>query len=506
MTAAYPSGPPSPMGAPPAGPPVRDPDRTPRALTVVAVAAGVVLVVVAAVVSVLALRLDRGASPEVVARGVEQGPGVEGWDPRLEPLAAFVAETRGRPFLEPVPVEFLDDDAFRAAVTDAEGELDADDRAALEVTTAQLRALGLVTADEDLLAQYDQLMGEGTLAFYDTETDAVTVRGTEIDAATEVTLVHELTHAWQDQHLGLDRLEDLDDQPAANLRTLAEGDATRVEDAYVATLDPAQRSEYEDRMNTMGSEALSALAAVPDVLQASFALPYAVGPPFVAVLAEEGGNGAVDDALADPPSTDAEVLDPTLFFDGFEPVEVDPPAPAEGQELLDEGPFGAMSLLLALSERLDPRDVLVALDGWAGDASATYLLDGRPCTEIVVAGADPAATSELAELFTAWADAGPDGAATASLDGDRATLRACEPDGGTTPSGERVTLGLQYAALRLTLVQQALGEIPLDIDEAACFAGELTSQISVEELEGALALSQTEAQERGTQAAIACFR
>jgi hypothetical protein len=476
-----------------------------------AVGATAVLVAGAAVLTAVLLRADVGPAPEVVARavvdpGTEPGDGpAPAWDPRLEPLAQVVADLRGRPFPEPVAVEFLDDEGFREAIASANGELDDEDRAALDASTVELRALGLVAPDADLLGQYDQLAGGGTLAFYDTETDVITVRGTELDAATRVTVVHELTHAWQDQHLDLDRLDVLDDVPAGNLRILAEGDATRVEDAYVASLPAGERDEYLERSAEMGRAALDELGGVPDVLQASFGLPYAVGPPFVEVLEEEGGNAAVDEAMVDPPATEAEVLDPTRYLQRVGAVAVEAPAVPDGVEILDEGPFGALSLVLTLSERLDPRDALAAVDGWAGDASVVYRDGGRPCTVVAAAGADAAATAGLVDAFGSWAAAGPPGAASAEAIGGRAVLRSCEPDGGSVPSGQRVVLGLQYAALRLTVFEQVLSETPVELDAAACFAGEVAARVEPDELLSGTEISAAEGQRRGTEAAIACF-
>ena len=48
----------------------------------------------------------------------------------------------------------------------------------------------------------------GTLAFYDPTDERVRVRGTEMTVGLEVTLVHELTHALQDQHFDLERLNE----------------------------------------------------------------------------------------------------------------------------------------------------------------------------------------------------------------------------------------------------------------------------------------------------------
>ena len=78
------------------------------------------------------------------------------------------------------------------------------------------------------------------------------VLGTELDVAHRVTLVHELTHAWQDQQGYLDELDDLDDGQAYTLQALAEGDATRIENAYVDSLSNSELDDYDRQSAQQG--------------------------------------------------------------------------------------------------------------------------------------------------------------------------------------------------------------------------------------------------------------
>ena len=141
------------------------------------------------------------------------------------------------------------------------------------------------------------------------------VLGTELDVAHRVTLVHELTHAWQDQQGYLDKLDDLEDGQAYSLQALAEGDATRVENAYVDSLSNSELDDY-DRQTAQQGEDVD-LDGVPDVLVASFGSMYAVGEPFVDILDQQGGNAEVDAALADPPESEADLLDISRYLDGW---------------------------------------------------------------------------------------------------------------------------------------------------------------------------------------------
>jgi hypothetical protein len=447
-------------------------------------------------------RIERPAEGAQGAGGVAPTP--DGWDPRIQPLADVVAELRGRPFLRPVTVEFLEDAEFEAAVV-GEGELTDEDRADLDDSTTLLRALGLIGSDVDLLEESEELVGGGTLAFYDSETELVTVRGTDLGVAARVTVVHELAHAWQDQHFDLDRIDEMDDVEAANLRTLAEGDATLVEDAYVARLSSAEQREYERTSSEAGEDAWAQLAEVPDVLMASFTSPYAIGPGFVGILEIENGNAAIDDALTDPPDTEIELLDPARWLEGGTPAaDVAAPAATPRAEVLDESDFGALSWLFTLAQRIDPRVALETIDGWAGDQVTTYRDGDRSCAAIAVRATDGRATAAWVTALEQWMAAGPAG--TASLErGTDLVLRSCEVPGATSPAGEASYVALQFAALRLSAFAGAYDQPTSTIAQASCFADEVAGAFTPEELASQEPLAPMEQERRGRLAAEACF-
>ena len=74
------------------------------------------------------------------------------------------------------------------------------------------------------------------------------IRGKNLaDVATRVTVVHELTHALQDQHFDLNKLTDATKTSGADtaLTALIEGDAVRVENKYVDALSKADQNAYD---------------------------------------------------------------------------------------------------------------------------------------------------------------------------------------------------------------------------------------------------------------------
>ena len=311
----------------------------------------------------------------------------ETWPIEIQPLAEFVEEHRGGPFDHPVPIQYLEEADYEAAISAASAKETEQDKADTETWTAQLQALGLLAPDVDVDAALDQLQGEGTLAFYDDDSDEIKVLGSNFDVAHRVTLVHELTHAWQDQHGYLEAMDDLDDTLAYTLRSMAEGDATRIENEYVDSLSSKETDQYAEQSREQAAQA--DLTGIPDVLLASLQSAYALGGPFVSILDSTGGNDEVDTALADPPPAEADLFEPTRFLDGVQPVDVAEPAVPFGAERLDGGEFGALTWLFTLSQRIDPRDALDLVDRWAGDSYVTYRLDGRVCNAAAYRGEQP---------------------------------------------------------------------------------------------------------------------
>ena len=276
------------------------------------IGAAVVLVLVAILAGTIVWRVGRDdtqsaapTTPTTEGSGsVTPSTTVDGWPAEVLPLVRFVEKTRGATFDEPVPIHFLPRDEYEAKAQGSDSDMSDQDKQDLAMYEGQLKALGLADSTLDLNASSDQLAGSGTLAYYDPDSNEINVLGTDLDVAHRVTLVHELTHAWQDQQGYLDGLDDLDDGQAATLHAIAEGDAMRVEDAYVATLSSSDQAAYDSQSAQQSDEA--DLSGVPEALVAAFSSPYSLGGPYAKLLDAEGGNPMVDRALGDPPPADAE--------------------------------------------------------------------------------------------------------------------------------------------------------------------------------------------------------
>lgn len=354
-------------------------------------------------------------------------------------IAAQVTRLRGLTFERSVPVTFLAPGRFARAVASGDQPRSASDRTDALRYEEEMRSLGLVAGNVDLVSAQSGADSSDTTGQYDSRTSSIEIRGRELGVEQKVTLAHELTHALQDQHFDLHALEDrtsTSGQDAA-LTALVEGDAARIEDAYVSGLSAGDQGAYF-RMSggaTPGGQPGS--GADPEIVDVTSSAPYVLGADMVEAIAATGGNAAVDAAFRSPPRAELDFLQPVAYLRHQRVVPVATPRLDPGA-CQDGAPddFGAFSLYLTLSSRIDPRTALAAADGWGGDSQAQYLVGGRWCTRVDLAGRDAAATAAIATALGEWQADMPPGQATVTGEAGRVELTACDP-GRTAPAGSR---------------------------------------------------------------------
>ncbi len=405
------------------------------------------------------------------------------WDPRVVDLVAFVEQARDLEFRHPVQVEFLSPQQYSAETTQDDAGLDDDDRQELDRYAGELRALGLASGEVDLFAAYNQVSDGGTLAFYDPKDERVRVRGTRMTVGLEVTLVHELTHALQDQRFDLERLYDpaLDSGAATAFRGLIEGDATRIEDAYISeALSADEQAAYDTEYSTELDKSEASTADVPAFVNATFGVPYLLGQPFAVMLANQGGNAAVNEAFRHPPDTEEHLFDPASFLAEEEATSVDLGL-SDAVEVFDDGPFGSPAWYLVLAERIDPKLAFDAALGWDGDAYALYERRGRTCVRAAFAGDTRADETAMAEAIERWVAALPGGRArSVELDGHPG-LEACDP-------GPKVDMALSGQTENALFLPSLWGYLIADASgrmgpaAARCYAGQVLGTLSYDQI------------------------
>jgi hypothetical protein len=328
----------------------------------------------------------------------------------VDDISAFVAGERGLAFREPVQVELAGEGDFQARVLEDFDE----DAEELREDEALLKALGMVDPAVDLVASMRALLGGGVVGFYDPETHELVVRGTALTPYVRTTIAHELTHALDDQHFDLDRPEydDADDEISFGFSALAEGNARRVEGAYLDSLDAEEQDAAAAEESALGSGV--DVGDVPAVLIDLISAPYALGETFVESLVDAGGQVGLNAAFADPPRTSEQVIDPSAYGDGEGRVEV--PAPKSPAELVDEGVVGQLLILLLLADEIGNNAARTAAEGWGGDRYATWRDGARWCASVAVVGDDAGETAELRAAFGDWAAARAEGGMEATVD------------------------------------------------------------------------------------------
>ncbi|MCU1460530.1 MAG: hypothetical protein JWO37_605 [Acidimicrobiales bacterium] len=405
-------------GAPSASAPATGPPSEPAAprgagpsLPALAVA-WVVLVVGLSVVAVLVG--NRHAGPSYP----------KAWDVRVQGIAQFVENERALKFDHPVRVDFVPVAVFKTRVGEGKAPTKKEQQD-LEDQVAELRAVGLVSGNFDLRALQRKLVQGAVVGYYDPDTKRITVRGDQMTPDVRVTLAHELTHALQDQHYDLRLFRNDRTGQADAYRALYEADAVRIEDIY--THDQLSATDLQELQTARQQDQKDAdLGSIPAILTDSFSFPYVVGPYFVKALTDAGGNARVDQAFARPPASDAEIVSPEVYIDGFAPDEVAPPSLGAGESALGKpSPSGQVALLEVLGARLGYVRGWDAVRGWKGDSSISYRKSGKVCVVDAVALGSDADRDRFETGARAWAAGMP--AAEITRRGDNVVLRSCDP-------------------------------------------------------------------------------
>ena len=206
----------------------------------------------------------------------------------------------------------------------------------LEQSRLVLEKFGLLPPDYDLHGEFLRLLGEQVAAYYDPKSKSVNLLDWVPPDTQKPVLAHELTHALQDQKIGLEQWEraggSKDDKPLpdqqeyvveeaqAARQCVAEGQAMIVLLNY--TLEPMGKDvvsapEIFDAMRAgMADDKDSPVfAAAPMFLRESLMMPYTFGTDFVrAVLSKKGKDAAYGGMLENPPVDTRQVMQPETYL------------------------------------------------------------------------------------------------------------------------------------------------------------------------------------------------
>jgi hypothetical protein len=233
---------------------------------------------------------------------------------------ARVEAVRCIEFNESVPVSVISREEFQQQYSEQNYS-----EAFRAFDNSKFEALFLINESADSLEVQQANRGVSTLGFYDPRSDEIVVIAESaaqlrID---EVTLAHELVHAWQDQQFNIsDDPFDVRIRDDANaIAGLIEGDASLMDTLYERQCGQAwdclqRESDSSGELANIGVYVLKFL-------------PYSDGPVFVQSVKREGGWKAVNELYEDPPTSSEQVIRPDKY-------ESDPPTDVSFEDTATE--------------------------------------------------------------------------------------------------------------------------------------------------------------------------
>jgi hypothetical protein len=372
------------------------------------------------------------------------------WDKRITALVSFVEDARHLRFDHPVKVEFLTDAEYKKRNQTDESDLSPEEKQDLKTFEGQAHALGLIPRETDLLKQLNTLGSDATLAYYDDVDEKMVIRGTDLSLGLRVTVVHELTHALQDQNFDIGR-DFSTDSAASFFDALVEGDATRVENAYIDSLTEAEQDTYYEEDDASRSDADTALADVPPALLQLFGAPYDLGEPLATLIVDERGVAGLDKLFRHPAHSDEGLINAYAALDNQKAKRVKLPTLQPGEHKTDDGDFGAVPWYVVLSSFVDQKVALAAVDGWGGDSYVGYRRDSKPCIRIAFEGDTPTDNAEMTTALTQWKAAFTENTVQITSQPDRVELDACEPNVVPKPRADSID-ALELPVTRIQLL------------------------------------------------------
>ncbi|MHC4597605.1 MAG: hypothetical protein ACYS47_01240 [Planctomycetota bacterium] len=196
----------------------------------------------------------------------------------------------------------------------------------------------------------------------------------------DLVTAHELTHALQDQHFDLEKMDKLaegNDDRILAMKCVIEGDASLA--MYEPLFEKLPFARGMMNMQNLDSTAVPMgpeMKNVPDILKIPLTFPYVAGAKFVGRAKDEGGWKAVDELIKNLPLSTEQVLHPEKYFDRrddpvFIAFDDDALAP-RGWKLLEANTFGELGVQIFLDELLRKKTAVAAAEGWDGDRFAAY--------------------------------------------------------------------------------------------------------------------------------------
>jgi hypothetical protein len=263
------------------------------------------------------------------------------------------------------------------------------------------QVLGVIPAGSSIRAALLQFQTGQVVGFYNPANGKLVFQGdADLDLTERFILAHELTHALDDQHFDLSRLDPVakrceDETFMAGLGAV-EGSAQ-----FFAT-QVLLRFPTDDPLGGGGG---GSTQSVPQFIQSLQLWPYEAGQGFIAQLDVEGGTDRVDEALRDFPVSTEQVIHPDAYPDDLpQPVDVPDLARDLGPDWkdLDVMQVGEAWLEMLLALRFPEDASARAASGWDGGLYRAWTDGEHVAVALRTVWDTPEDAEEFAQAFRDW--------------------------------------------------------------------------------------------------------
>jgi hypothetical protein len=302
----------------------------------------------------------------------------------VKEMSIVVERIRGLKFKTPVSMKIIDGqearEQFKSKVEPREEEQ-------MKYTQEVYARLGLVPKGTDLMKDYLHLAEEGVDGYYEPGSKTFYLLDHVALTGVRAVMVHELTHALEDQHYDLKAVSKLaggDDDRSTAIASLIEGSAMVVTLAYMSKSMAKGKGVIHDVQDSESKQRAEKLRRAPSFTQRSLIMPYVLGFSFLLRghlwnwLSEGVLASDLDYAYKHPPLSTHHIIHPELYWQRPDIKYTPPKLPdlsnllGEGWKKATEGSLGELGLSVLTGTAVDFADPKIILpETWSNQAAAS---------------------------------------------------------------------------------------------------------------------------------------
>jgi hypothetical protein len=299
--------------------------------------------------------------------------------------------------------------------------VDDEDTKRLRRSELVLKKFGLLPREFNLQTFLVALLREEVAGYYDPKTRTVNLLDWVPMEEQEPVMAHELTHALQDQAIGLQKWMKKGDKDLGEIKkdptptdiendeidsareAVVEGQAQAMMFQYAlapagrSIVDAPQLVESMETESMTGTPSTKVFNEAPIFMKESMTFPYSYGMEFVIKLMKKGGKEkAFEGLLQNPPHTTRQIMEPETYLSGekIEPMPVpDFKRDFKDYQKFDIGAMGEFDVAVLIKQYAGEKPSKRMYPNWRGG----YYYAARPKSD---------ATAPLALLYVSrWANA-----------------------------------------------------------------------------------------------------